>query len=56
MLVLHVSIVWLMDQLVCLEDFESEARKRLDRNAWVYYFLEAERGCTLRDNLEAFNR
>ena len=43
-------------RLVCVDDYEQEARLRLDRNAWNYYSSGADEQQTLRDNVEAFLR
>jgi (S)-2-hydroxy-acid oxidase len=43
-------------KFVCVEDYESEARERLDRNAWAYYSSGATTQHTLRDNVNAFSR
>ena len=42
--------------LVCVEDFEQEARFKLDRNAWNYYSSGANLEQTLRDNVDAYKR
>ena len=41
---------------VCLEDFEKEAERKLDLNAWGYYQSGAMKEETLRDNVEAYSR
>ena len=43
-------------RLVCVDDYEQEARLRLDRNAWIYFSTGSDAGQTLRDNLDAFSR
>ena len=40
--------------MICLSDFEKQARTRLDSNAWGYYSSGADQEQTLRDNEEAF--
>ena len=42
--------------MLTLEDFEDEAKKRLDRNAWGYYSSGATTERTLRDNVDAYSR
>ncbi|XP_019858437.1 PREDICTED: hydroxyacid oxidase 1-like [Amphimedon queenslandica] len=42
--------------LICLEEYEEEARSILDRNAWGYYSSGATTEYTLRDNVQAYNR
>ena len=44
------------DRLVCLEDFEKEAVRKLDRNALDYYRSGADEELTLKDNIAAFRR
>lgn len=46
----------IMASLVKLEDFEEEARKRLDRNAWGYYSSGATTEQSLKDNVDAYSR
>ena len=41
---------------VCLEDFEKEAERKLDLNAWGYYQSGAMNEETLRDNVKAYSR
>ena len=43
-------------RLACVEDYEEEARLRLDRNAWSYYSSGADSQQTLKDNVDAFAR
>ena len=43
-------------RFVCVDDYEQEARLRLDRNAWIYYSTGSDAGQTQRDNLDAFSR
>ena len=42
--------------LVCVKDYEQEARLRLDSDTWKYYSSGADEQQTLRDNVEAFLR
>ena len=44
------------NRLICLEDFEREASKKLDRNAWVYYSSGAMMEHTVKDNVLAYDR
>ena len=43
-------------RFVCVDDYEQEARLRLDRNALLYYFTGSDAEQTLRDNVDAFSR
>ena len=43
-------------RFVCVDDYEQEARLRLDRNALLYYFMGSDAEQTLRDNVDAFSR
>jgi (S)-2-hydroxy-acid oxidase len=45
-----------MDQCVCIDDFEKEAFRVLDRNALSYYKSGADDELTLAENRKAFNR
>lgn len=39
-----------------VEDFEKEAKTRLDGVTWGHYWSGSTTQCTLRDNVEAYNR
>lgn len=43
-------------RLVCVNDYEQEACRRLDRNAWGYYSSGADDQQSLKDNVDAFTR
>ena len=42
--------------MFCLSDFEANAEKVLDRNAWNYYSSGVNQEITLRDNVAAYQR
>lgn len=45
-----------MATFICLEDFEEEAKKRLDAGSWSYYSSGSAQEFTLRDNIQAYSR
>lgn len=50
------AVVLQQGSMFSLADFETHARKVLDKNALDYYSSGADQEQTLRDNVEAFKR
>ncbi len=46
----------IMAKIICFEDFEEEARKKLSKQTWGFISSGDHEELTVNDNLQAFNR